>query len=124
MRVLQYILAVILISRGLLYVVVPESVYSLIVNSTYKSNIDIGASLFILAGSYAVLAGLIAATAVFSVFTYLFFGLTTIPLLVMNYYFYVTIPIFNDFILIDFVLNLTMLCICFWGYHRPTSGSE
>ena len=68
-------------------------------------------------GAQAVLCGTIIATAEFKPQTFLIFGLIgSVPFFVFNAYFYFVVPIFTDWMLLDFAGNLGILACGLLGY--------
>lgn len=67
-------------------------------------------------GAQAVLAGLFAAFSRFTRATFLVYGLALLPFFWFNYWFVFVVPVFNEWMLLDFGANLAMLTLCVIGY--------
>lgn len=76
-------------------------------------------------GAQAVLSGLFAATSRFTKTTFLVYGMALLPFFWFNYWFVFVVPIFNEWMVLDFVSNTAMLILCVIGYARsPTTAPE
>lgn len=72
-------------------------------------------------GAQAVLCSILLLTAVFTSRTFLIFGLVgSIPFFIFNYYFLYVVPIFNNWMFLDFIGNIgILLCgIAGWRIER------
>jgi hypothetical protein len=67
-------------------------------------------------GAQAVLAGLFAASSVFTRWTFLAYGIALLPFFVFDWWFYAVTPVFNELILLDAGGNVIMLAVCIRGY--------
>ena len=67
-------------------------------------------------GAQAVLSGLFAAFSRFTRTTFLVYGLALLPFFAFNYWFVFVVPVFNQWMALDFVCNLAMLALCVAGY--------
>ena len=75
-------------------------------------------------GAQAVLAGLFAFFSRFTRTTFLVYGLALLPFFWFNYWFVFVVPMFNQWMLLDFAANLAMLALCVIGYRAsPKSGA-
>lgn len=71
-------------------------------------------------GAQAVLAGLFAAFSRFTRATFLVYGVALLPFFWFNYWFVFVVPVFNEWMLLDFGANLAMLALCVAGYHAAS----
>ena len=75
-------------------------------------------------GAQAMLSGLFAAFSRFTKTTFLVYGVALLPFFWFNYWFVFVVPIFNEWMLIDVLSNVLMLCLCVIGYRRSSSDKE
>jgi hypothetical protein len=75
-------------------------------------------------GAQAVLAGLFAFFSRFSRITFLVYGIALLPFFWFNYWFVFVVPMFNQWMLLDFVANLAMLALCVIGYRASAKEAE
>jgi hypothetical protein len=122
-RHIQNILAAAQIARGFLCVAAPSVLFSPGVADSGPEGCAAMRALSLIIGVQAVLCGGVVATTSFSSATFIFFAVLVCPLLAVDYYFYVSLPIFTEVILVDFALNIVVLGLCYWGYMRA-AGRE
>lgn len=67
-------------------------------------------------GSQAILSGLFAFFSRFTRTTFLVYGIALLPFFWFNYWFVFVVPVFNEWMLLDFGANLAMLALCVIGY--------
>jgi len=67
-------------------------------------------------GSQAILSGLFAFFSRFTRTTFLVYGIALLPFFWFNYWFVFVVPVFNEWMLIDFAANFAMLALCVIGY--------
>lgn len=67
-------------------------------------------------GAQAMLAGLFAAFSRFTRTTFLAYGLALLPFFWFNYWFVFVVPLFNEWMMLDFAANVVMLILCVIGY--------
>jgi hypothetical protein len=73
-------------------------------------------------GAQAMLAGLFAWFSRFTRTTFLAYGLALLPFFAFNYWFVFVVPVFSEWMALDFVANLAMLALCAIGYRaRPAA---
>lgn len=107
---IQKLLGCIFLSLGLWALLFPGMVESFVLApehlvGTLASAVFIGCF-----GAQAVLCSVLIFTTTFSARTFLIFGLVgSIPFFVFNYYFVFVLPVFSNWMLIDFVGNLGIL---------------
>lgn len=69
-------------------------------------------------GAQAVLSGLFAAFSQFTRTTFLVYGIALLPFFAFNYWFVFVVPVFNEWMALDFVCNAAMLALCVVGYRQ------
>lgn len=67
-------------------------------------------------GAQAVLSGLFAAFSRFTRTTFLVYGVALLPFFGFNYWFVFVMPVFTEWMLLDFGANIAMLALCVIGY--------
>lgn len=75
-------------------------------------------------GAQAMLAGVFAAFSRFTRATFLAYGLALLPFFWFNYWFVFVVPLFNEWMMLDFAANLAMLALCVVGYRSSSPGGE
>ena len=94
----------------------PNMVIGLGVRREYHNDDLLSALLMGCFGAQACLFALVAFTARFTRLTFAAYGIALLPFFVFNYWFYFQVPVFNEFMLIDFVGNVIMLALCWNGW--------
>ena len=74
-------------------------------------------------GAQAVLAGLFAFFSRFTRTTFLVYGLALLPFFWFNYWFVFVVPMFNQWMLLDFAANVAMLALCVIGYRASDEAT-
>ena len=67
-------------------------------------------------GAQAMLAGLFAFFSRFTRTTFLVYAIALLPFFWFNYWFVFVVPMFNQWMLLDFAANVAMLALCVIGY--------
>jgi len=75
-------------------------------------------------GAQAMLAGLFAFFSRFTRTTFLAYGIALLPFFWFNYWFVFVVPMFNQWMLLDFAANVAMLALCVIGYRASGKESE
>jgi len=75
-------------------------------------------------GAQAVLAGLFAFFSRFTRTTFLVYGIALLPFFGFNYWFVFVVPMFNQWMLLDFAANVAMLALCVIGYRASGKAPE
>lgn len=96
----------------------PETVERLGVQAEYYHGTPTTALLIGCFGAQAVLSGLFAAFSRFTKTTFLVDGVALLPFFWFNYWFVFVVPIFNEWMALDFVSNAAMLALCVVGYSK------
>ena len=119
-RTIQWAIATVFFVLGGWCLVSPASVMALTIRPEYRSDDFI--ALFTLGcfGAQAILAGLFAAFARFTM-TFLAYGLALLPFFVFNYWFFAVQPVLTMVGMLDAVGNLVMLGLCVLGWRRAPS---
>lgn len=114
---IQYVLSVIFLGLGGWCVMSPSSVELLVFKPEYQHGTATSHLLIACFGAQAILAGIVIATSEFKPLTFLVFGAAgSIPFLVFNFYFYYIQEMFTQWMLLDFLGNIGILCTCLLGY--------
>ena len=100
----------------------PETVERLGVRAEYYHGSPATALFIGCFGAQAVLSGLFAAFGRFTKTTFLVYGIALLPFFWFNYWFVFAVPIFSEWMALDFVSNAAMLALCIVGYAK--SGAE
>jgi hypothetical protein len=67
-------------------------------------------------GSQAILSGIFAWFSRFTATTFLVYAIALLPFFVFNYWFVFVVPVFNQWMALDFVSNAAMLGLSLWGW--------
>ncbi len=67
-------------------------------------------------GAQAVLSGLFAWFSRFTRTTFVVYAIALLPFFWFNYWFVFVVPMFNQWMLLDFAANVVMLALCVIGY--------
>ncbi|MFN3943555.1 MAG: hypothetical protein ACK4K7_01335 [Allosphingosinicella sp.] len=100
----------------------PAMVEQLSLRPEYRHESMTSAILIGCFGAQAVLAGLFAAFSRFTRATFLVFGIALLPFFGFNYWFLFVVPVFSEWMLLDFAANLAMVALCFAGYRASGPG--
>lgn len=94
----------------------PLVVINMVVRTEYRSSDKMLVLFMACFGAQACLAGLFAATSIFTRTTFLIFGIALLPFFLFDYWFTRVDPVFNSLGAIDLLGNIIMLGLCFWGW--------
>ena len=75
-------------------------------------------------GGQAMLAGLFVWSSRFTRTTFLAYGIALLPFFWFNYWFVFVVPMFNQWMLLDFAANVAMLALCVIGYRASGKAAE
>jgi hypothetical protein len=75
-------------------------------------------------GAQAVLAGLFAFFSRFTRTTFLVYAIALLPFFWFNYWFLFVVPMFTQWMLLDFAANFAMLALCVIGYRASHEGRD
>lgn len=117
-RTAQYLIAAIFLILGAWCLAAPQSVLDLGLRPEYRSDAVVVPVFVACFGAQAMIAGLFAATAIFTRLTFLLYGIGLLPFFVFDYWFYAVVPMFNELVMIDAVGNAIMLALCWVGWRR------
>ena len=113
----QLLLAAVFLVLGGWCLVWPSSVLDLAVRPGWRSNDPIVLVLMGAFGAQAMIAGLFAATSVFTRRTFALYGAALLPFFVFDYYYYYAVePMLTEIGLLDAVGNAIMLVLCWLGW--------
>ena len=112
----QRLIAVPFLVLGAWCIFMPRMVERLGFQPEYLHQSDSTALLIGCFGAQAILSGLFAAFSRFTRTTFLVYGVALLPFFWFNYWFVFVVPMFNEFMIIDFVSNAAMLALCVIGY--------
>ncbi len=119
----QRLIAVPFLALGAWCVVLPGIVERLAVRPEYYHG-TITTALFIgCFGAQAMLAGLFAWFSRFTRATFVAYGIALLPFFCFNYWFVFVVPVFNEWMALDFVCNAAMLVLCVAGYRAVPQAS-
>ncbi len=124
LSLLQKALATVQISRGAFCIAVPGTVQAFGISPEFQIESPVLTVAIICMGIQAVLAGLLALTTILPRRAFLLFGLGVLPLLGIDYYFYVSMPLFTELVLLDFIANIILLALCIWGFQEAASPPQ
>ena len=115
-RRIQLFLAAVFLLLGGWCLVWPSSVLDLAIRAEWRSDDPIVPVLMAAFGAQAMIAGLFAATAIFTRRTFALYGAALLPFFVFDYYFYAVEPMLTEVGLLDAVGNVLMLVLCWLGW--------
>ena len=119
----QRLIAVPFLVLGAWCLLMPNMVERLGTNPEYYEGSTTTAVFIGCFGAQAVLSGLFAAFSRFTRTTFLVYGLALLPFFGFNYWFVFEVPVFNRWMLLDFVSNAAMLALCVIGYRGSSQES-
>jgi len=108
----QRLIAVPFVVLGSWCLLVPQMVERLGVRPEYYHGSPTTALFIGCFGAQAVLSGLFAGFSRFTRMTFLVYGLALLPFFWFNYWFVFVVPIFNQWMALDFIANVVMLALC------------
>ena len=120
----QRLIAVPFLVLGSWCLLLPEMVERLGVRPEYYHGSATTALFIGCFGAQAVLSGLFAAFSRFTRTTFLVYGLALLPFFWFNYWFVFVVPIFNQWMALDFIANVAMLVLCALGYAKGSEGAS
>ena len=114
---IQYLLGAIFLLLGLWALLFPGSVERMAIAPPYYIGNYASAVLIGCFGAQAVLCATLLFSATFTARTFLVFGLiASLPFFVFNYYFVFVVPVFTQWMVLDFVGNLGILACGLAGW--------
>ena len=114
----QRLIAVPFVVLGSWCLLLPQMVERLGVRPEYYHGSPTTALFIGCFGAQAVLSGLFAAFSRFTRMTFLVYGLALLPFFWFNYWFVFVVPIFNQWMALDFIANVIMLALCGVGFAK------
>ena len=112
----QRLIAVPFLGLGAWCLFMPGMVERLSLRPEYVRGDIVNALLLGCFGAQAMLAGLFAFFSRFTRTTFLAYGIALLPFFWFNYWFVFVVPVFSEWMALDFVANLAMLVLCVVGY--------
>lgn len=112
----QRLLAVPFLILGGWCLVAPHMVERLTINPEYQHLSATSALLIGCFGAQALLGALFIAFGRWTKRTFAIYAAALLPFFWFNYYFLVVVPVLNRWMMLDFVSNLAMLGLCYWGW--------
>ncbi|WP_205421022.1 hypothetical protein [Sphingomonas mesophila] len=122
-RLAQRLIALPFLLLGGWCLLFPQTVETLAFTSAYYHSTATSALLIGCFGAQAMLSGLFAWFSRFTPTTFLVYAIALLPFFGFNYWFVFVVPMFNHWMLLDFVANVCMLALCVIGY-RASQGDE
>lgn len=113
---IQYFIAAVFFILGGWCLIAPQSVLDLTLRPAYRPDDAIAPLLVACFGAQACIAGLFAATAIFTRATFAAYGASMALFFAFNIWFYFVEPVFNAFILLDAAGNAAFAVLCVLGY--------
>lgn len=114
--IVQRLIALPFLLLGSWCLFMPRMVLELGLNSEYRQLTATTILLMGCFGSQAVLSGLFAWFSRFTRTTFLVYGISLLPFFWFNYWFVFEVPVFNQWMVLDFISNAAMLSLCVWGW--------
>ncbi len=112
----QRLLALPFLILGGWCLIAPQMVERLTITPEYQ-HLSVTSALFIgCFGAQAVLGALFIAFSRWTKRTFAIYAAALLPFFWFNYYFVFVVPVLNRWMMLDFVSNLAMLALCFWGW--------
>ena len=121
-RTAQRLIAVPFLVLGAWCLLFPQTVERLGFRQEYYHGSATTALMMACFGAQAMLAGLFAWFSRFTRATFLAYGIALLPFFWFNYWFVFVVPMFNQWMLLDFAANVAMLALCVIGYRASASG--
>ena len=120
----QRLIAVPFLVLGAWCLALPAQVERLAISANYFHGSPTTALFIGCFGSQAVLSGLFAAFSRFTKTTFLVYGIALLPFFWFNYWFVFVVPMFNQWMLLDFAANIAMLALCVVGYRASANATS
>lgn len=121
---IQRLIALPYLTLGGWCLVAPAMIERLMINPAYQ-HLSATTALFIgCFGAQAVLSGLFVWFARFTATTFIIYAVALLPFFVFNYWFVYEVPLFNQWMALDFGANAMMLALSLWGWRlMPQDGT-
>jgi undecaprenyl pyrophosphate phosphatase UppP len=94
----------------------PAMVERLAINPEFQHLSTTSALMMGCFGSQAILSGIFAWFSRFTATTFLVYAIALLPFFAFNYWFVFVVPVFNQWMALDFVSNAAMLGLSLWGW--------
>ncbi len=119
---IQRLIALPFLVLGSWCLLLPHMVLELVLASDYLQLTTTSALLVACFGSQAILSGLFAWFSRFTRTTFLVYAIALLPFFWFNYWFVFVVPVFNQWMALDFVSNAAMLGLSLWGWRISRSA--
>jgi hypothetical protein len=96
--------------------IAPAMVERLTVSPAYQHLSQTSALMMGCFGAQAVLGGLFIWFSIFTRRTFLIYAIALLPFFWFNYWFVFVVPVFNQWMALDFISNAAMLGLSLWGW--------
>jgi hypothetical protein len=96
--------------------IAPGMVERLTVSPSYQHLSQTSALMMGCFGAQAVLGGLFVWFSIFTRCTFLIYAIALLPFFWFNYWFVFVVPVFNQWMALDFISNAAMLSLSLWGW--------
>ena len=96
--------------------IAPAMVEQLMISPPYQHLSATSALMIGCFGAQAVLGGLFVWLSIFTRQTFLIYAVALLPFFWFNYWFVFVVPVFNQWMALDFVSNAAMLGLSLWGW--------
>jgi hypothetical protein len=96
--------------------IAPGMVERLTVSPSYQHLSQTSALMMGCFGAQAVLSGLFVWFSIFTRRTFLIYAIALLPFFWFNYWFVFVVPVFNQWMALDFISNAAMLGLSLWGW--------
>jgi hypothetical protein len=96
--------------------IAPGMVERLTVSPSYQHLSQTSALMMGCFGAQAVLGGLFVWFSIFARRTFLIYAIALLPFFWFNYWFVFVVPVFNQWMALDFISNAAMLSLSLWGW--------
>lgn len=115
-KLTQYAIALGFLSFGAVALFAPDFIRTLMVREEFQTGYPIVSLAIGALGTHALAAGIFAAFARFKSWTFIGFGVATLPILVADYWLYAKADTFNDAIFLHAGGIVAMLALCIRGF--------
>ena len=96
--------------------IAPSMIERLMISAPYQHLSATSALMIGCFGAQAVLGGLFVWFSIFTRQTFLIYAIALLPFFWFNYWFVFVVPLFNQWMALDFVSNAVMLGLSLWGW--------
>lgn len=115
---IQRLIALPYLILGALCLIAPHMVEQLTITPEYQHLSTTSALLIGCFGAQAVLGGLFIWFSRWRRITFLVYAIALIPFFWFNYWFVFEVPVFNQWMVLDFGSNAAMMALSLWGWRK------